>query len=163
MAFYLGLQVPEPTLRTNLWRTTANEVTIIFYAPNNLAASVAQVPVAMRFPLTLMPLCLALPAMAQISMPIDPTYYRDTRDRIDSYLFRTYTDPTRLAWLLFDSANEHWGRSPRNWDQSPKSYSMRVASGWGRRIARNTVQLAFESALHEDSRYRRSAGTTYRA
>jgi hypothetical protein len=39
---------------------------------------------------------------------------------------------------------------------------MRVASGWGRRIVRNTMQLAFESALHEDSRYRRSQETGFR-
>ena len=71
-------------------------------------------------------------------------------------MFRTYTDPVRIGWLLLDSANDTVWQNPRQWDRSPESYSCRVASGWGRRIVRNTLQLGFETALHEDSRYRPS-------
>ncbi|MES1261168.1 MAG: hypothetical protein ABUS49_05465 [Acidobacteriota bacterium] len=97
----------------------------------------------------------ALPAAGQLA-PAPPADYPDMRERFNAYLFRTYTDPARFAWLLVDSATDHWSRSPREWDRSAESYSYRVASGWGRRIIRNTAQLGFETVLHEDSRYRRS-------
>jgi len=98
---------------------------------------------------------LAGPGLCQLA-PSDPQYYRSSRERVDSYVFRTYTDPSRLSWLLFDSAVDHWYKAPCEWDQSARSYGYRVASGWGRRIVRNTAQLGFETALQEDSRYRRS-------
>lgn len=103
-----------------------------------------------------------IPAAAQPAFPIvltpDPPtqYYRDNADRLHDYVFRTYTDPARLAWLIFDSSVDHWTRAPHQWDRSAQSFSYRFASGWGRRIVRNTAQLGFESFLHEDSRYRRS-------
>jgi hypothetical protein len=103
-------------------------------------------------------LCLFLlgtPVLAQAILP-EQSYYIDTRDRINSYVFRTYTDPARFSWLLVNSATDHWSRAPHQWDRSAESYSYRVASGVGRRIVSNTAQLAFESVLHEDSRYRRS-------
>src|SRR5437763_742043 len=109
----------------------------------------------MWFYSALLLLFVAIPALAQVALTT-PQYYRDTRERVDSYVFRTYTDPVRAGWLLFDSAVDHWSRSPREWDHSPRSYSYRVASGWGCRIVRNTAQLGFETALHEDSRYRPS-------
>jgi hypothetical protein len=93
--------------------------------------------------------------MAQVN-PAVPDYYRSNGERVGSYVFRTYTDPSRLAWLLIDGAKDTWSRDPHAWDRSPESYSYRVASGWGRRIVRNTAQLGFESILHEDSRYRPS-------
>ena len=98
---------------------------------------------------------LAGPVFSQINVT-DPLYYRDNHERFSSYLNRTYTDPARLGWLLVDSATDTWSKSPHQWDQSAESYSYRVASGWGRRIVRNTLQLGFETALHEDSRYRPS-------
>jgi hypothetical protein len=85
-----------------------------------------------------------------------PEYYQTGHERVNSYVFRTYTDPARLGWLLVDAATDTWSRSPQEWDRSPECYSFRVASGWGRRIVRNTAQLAFEAMLHEDTRYRRS-------
>src|SRR5258708_2572276 len=98
---------------------------------------------------------LAGPAFGQLALT-DPQYYRDDRERFAAYVFRTYTDPARVGWLLLDSATDHWSQDPHQWDRSAESYSYRVASSWGRRIVRNTAQLAFETALHEDSRYRRS-------
>lgn len=95
----------------------------------------------------------AIPVFAQVT-PVAP-YYADNSARIHDYVFRTYTDPTRFAWLLVDSATDHWFRVPHGWDQSAESYTFRVASGWGRRIVRNTAMLGMETALHEDSRYRR--------
>lgn len=83
-------------------------------------------------------------------------YYADAHERAGDYLRRTYTDPARFCWLLIDSATDTWSRSPYEWDRSAESYSYRVASGWGRRIVRNTAQFGLESVLHEDSRYRRS-------
>ena len=100
-------------------------------------------------------LSLAIPVSAQ-TVPAGTPYYRDNRERFNAYLFRTYTDPQRFAWLLVDSATDHWTRAPREWDRSAESYSYRVASGWGRRIVRNSVQTALEAALKEDSRYRLS-------
>jgi hypothetical protein len=111
---------------------------------------------------TVLFLMFAIPAIAQIATE-DPQYYRDNRQRIDAYVFRTYTDPTRLAWLLFDSATAHFSQDPHQWDRSAESYGYRVASGWGRRIVRNTAQLGFETALQEDSRYRRSTETGFRS
>ena len=100
---------------------------------------------------------LALPAMAQFSAPVVAEgYYKDSSERLQTYVFRTYTDPAKLAWLLIDSGMDHCTRAPRQWDKSAQSYGYRVASGWGRRIVRNTAQLGLETALHEDSRYRRS-------
>jgi hypothetical protein len=99
---------------------------------------------------------LGIPVFAQLTLA-DPQYYRDNRERIHDYVFRTYTDPSRLAWLLIDSATDHWSQSPRGWDRSAESYGFRVASGWGRRMVRNTAMLGLETALHEDSRYRRSS------
>ena len=85
-----------------------------------------------------------------------PEYYQTGHERVQSYIFRTYTDPARLGWLFVDAATDTWSRSPQEWDRSPECYSFRVASGWGRRIVRNTAQLAFEAMLHEDTRYRPS-------
>ncbi|MEO8126341.1 MAG: hypothetical protein ABJF23_17180 [Bryobacteraceae bacterium] len=96
---------------------------------------------------------LAVPGLCQLTVT-DPQFYRNNRERVDSYVFRTYTDPSRLSWLLFDSAVDHWYKSPCEWDRSAQSYGYRVASGWGRRIVRNTAQLGFETAFQEDSRYR---------
>jgi hypothetical protein len=103
---------------------------------------------------------IAIPALAQLA-PIPPLapqteYYRDLQDRVHSYIFRTYTDPSRLSWLLVDCATDQWTRAPHQWDNSAESYSYRVASAMGRRIVSNTVQLGFETALREDSRYRKS-------
>jgi len=103
---------------------------------------------------------LGIPLIAQqlaaVTDPPAPQYYRNFSERLQNYTFRTYTDPSSAAWLFVDSAVDHWGRAPRQWDQSPQSYSYRVASGWGRRIVRNSAQLGFETVLQEDSRYRRS-------
>jgi hypothetical protein len=93
---------------------------------------------------------------------VDPLYYLDTRQRFDAYVFRTYTDPSKLAWLLIDSAQDTWTKAPRQWDRSPESYSYRVASGWGRRMVNNTAQFGFETILHEDSRYRLSGERAFR-
>src|SRR4051812_20008639 len=98
---------------------------------------------------------VAIPGLAQVGLNTGE-YYRDGRERVDAYVFRTYTDPVRAGWLLADSAVDHWSRYPHQWDYSAQSYSYRVASRWGCRIIRNTAQLGFESALHEDSRYRPS-------
>jgi hypothetical protein len=106
-------------------------------------------------------LCFTVPLLAQV-VPADPDYYPSDRERFDGYIHRTYTDPARLAWLLVDSATATWCKDPHQWDRSPESYSYRVASGWGRRIARNTAQYGFESLLHEDSRYRPSLDTGLR-
>ena len=101
-------------------------------------------------------LCLSAPACAQMVVPGEPAGYADMHARVRDYVFRTYTDPARLGWLLIDSAKDTWWKEPRQWDQSPERYSCRVASAWGRRIVRNTLQLGVEAALHEDSRYRPS-------
>ena len=100
-------------------------------------------------------LCLTAPACAQAVLP-ETHYYADVHERVHDYVFRTYTDPARIGWLLVDSAKDTAWRDPHQWDRSPESYYCRVASGWGRRITRNTLQLGFETALHEDSRYRPS-------
>src|SRR5882724_4017390 len=83
-------------------------------------------------------------AEAAVADPPPSLYYRDSGERFRAYLSRTYTDPSNLAWLLIDSGMDHWNRAPHQWDRSSQSYSMRVASGWGRRIVRNTTQYGFE-------------------
>jgi hypothetical protein len=98
---------------------------------------------------------LSATVLAQVKLA-DPEYYLNTRQRVDAYIFRTYTDPQKFGWLLIESAQATWLKDPHEWDRSPESYSYRVASGWGRRIVSNTAQFAFETALHEDSRYRPS-------
>ena len=105
-------------------------------------------------------LCIAASSEAQVSQPTD--YYRNAGERIHSYVVRTYTDPSRISWLLLDSAVDHWSGAPTQWDRSVQSYSIRVASGMGRRVVSNTAQLAFESVLREDSRYRRSGDTRFK-
>jgi hypothetical protein len=105
-------------------------------------------------------LLIASSAEAQVSQ--SPDYYRNAGERIHSYVVRTYTDPSRISWILVDSAVDHWSGAPTQWDRSAQSYSFRVASGFGRRIVGNTAQLAFESLLHEDSRYRRSGDTRFK-
>lgn len=102
---------------------------------------------------------LAVPLLAQ-GTP-DPNYYR-SRERFNFYLYRTYTDPVRLGWLLLDSAKDTWLKEPREWDCSAQSYSYRVASGLGRRIVRNTALVGFEAILREDSRYRPSLDSGFR-
>jgi len=106
-------------------------------------------------------ICSAAPVIAQTTVQ-DPLYYLDTRDRVNAYVFRTYTDPVRLGWLAFDSAKDTWTKDPHEWDRSPESFSYRFASGWGRRIVRNTAQLGLETALREDSRYRLSGSRVFR-
>jgi hypothetical protein len=95
------------------------------------------------------------PVFAQVSLA-EPHYYLDVQERFQSYVFRTYSDPERLAWLLVDSAKDTWSKDPGHWAQTGEGYSYRFASGWGRRIVRNTAQFGFEAVLHEDSRYRPS-------
>jgi hypothetical protein len=99
--------------------------------------------------------CSTLPAFAQINLT-EPRYYENNQERFQAYIFRTYTDPQRLAWLLVDSAKDTCFKDPGHWDRSGEGYSYRFASGWGRRIVRNTAQFGFEAILHEDSRYRPS-------
>jgi hypothetical protein len=114
----------------------------------------------MRQTLPLSFLFLAAPAFAQLT-PTPPVYYTNLHERYNAYIFRTYTDPQRLAWLLVDSALDHWSGSPEAWDRSPQSYSYRIASGWGRRIVKNTAQFGFEAVLREDSRYRPSGSRNF--
>ena len=104
---------------------------------------------------------LTAPGIAQVKLA-DPDYYLNARQRFDAYVFRTYTDPVKFGWLLVDSAQATWSKDPLEWDRSPKSYSCRVASGWGRRIVSNTAQFGFEAALREDSRYRPSGAREFR-
>jgi hypothetical protein len=87
--------------------------------------------------------------MAQVTVP-DPAYYLNTRQRFDAYIFRTYTDPLKFGWLLIDSAQETWSKSPHEWDRSPESYTCRVASGWGRRVVRTPkrANCRFERFAH---------------
>jgi hypothetical protein len=106
----------------------------------------------MAFHCFLLLLCFTTPLLAQVL----PDPYPDNRERFNAYLYRTYTDPVRFAWLLVDSATDTWSKDPHQWDRSAESYSYRVASGWGRRIVRNTALLGFETILQEDSRYRPS-------
>jgi hypothetical protein len=105
-------------------------------------------------------LLLSAPALAQVGLPAS-AYYNSLHDRYKSYIVRTYTDPQRLAWLLADTAIDHWSCSPDAWDRSAESYSYRVASAWGRRIVANTAQFGFEAMLHEDSRYRPSGSRNF--
>jgi hypothetical protein len=102
-----------------------------------------------------------MPGFAQPAV-VDSQYYSGLDERVHAYVFRTYTDPARISWLLFDSAADHWSGAPHQWDSSARSYSYRVASGLGRRIVSNTAQLGFETLLHEDSRYRRSGERKFR-
>jgi len=106
-------------------------------------------------------LCVTALVFAQANAP-DPSYYVNNRQRFDAYIFRTYTDPAKLGWLLVDSAQETWLSDPYPWDRSPGSYYCRVASGWGRRIVSNTAQFGFEAVLREDSRYRPSSARGFR-
>jgi hypothetical protein len=99
---------------------------------------------------------LLICSTASLAAQVNSYSYQDFPERFNAYLFRTYTDPVRLGWLLVDSAMDTWSKDPHQWDRSAESYSYRVASGWGRRIARNTAQLGFETLLHEDSRFRPS-------
>ena len=105
-------------------------------------------------------LLFAAPAVAQVNLT-GPAFYNGLHDRFNGYLFRTYTDPQRLAWLLADSALDHWSGAPEAWDHSAQSYSYRVASAWGRRIVANTAQFGFEAMLREDSRYRPSGSRNF--
>ena len=97
---------------------------------------------------------LLLPGLMPAQVVTDPLYYPNLHARFNAYIFRTYTDPQRMAWLLVDSARDHWSQAPLEWDRSAQSYGYRVASGWGRRIVRNTAQFGFEALLNEDTRYR---------
>lgn len=105
--------------------------------------------------------CLTAPACAQTLLTPSP-YYADFHERWSHYVFRTYTDPQRAAWLLIDSAKDTVWKDPNQWDRSPESFSYRVASAVGRRIVCNTLQLTFETTLREDSRYRVSSETGVR-
>jgi hypothetical protein len=100
-------------------------------------------------------LCLTAPVCAQV-VPAEPAYYANLHERVHDYVFRTYTDPVRIGWLLLDSAKDTWSKDPSGWGQNSDGYFYRVASGLGRRIVRNTLQLGFESVLQEDSRFRPS-------
>lgn len=115
-----------------------------------------------KIPVPLLLLAAATVHAQTFEKPADPVYYPSLRARLNAYVFRTYTDPQRLAWLLVDSAEDHWTHSPDLWDDSAKSYGYRVASGWGRRIVRNTTQFGFEAILGEDTRYRPCRCTEFR-
>lgn len=91
-------------------------------------------------------------ALAQQSTPDKFT----ASERWANYLHRTYA-PERLAYLAADSAMDHAMREPACWDYTAESYGMRVARAMGRRMIRNTAELAGGLLTGEDLRYRRSS------
>jgi len=77
-------------------------------------------------------------------------------ERWANYLHRTYA-PERLAYLAADSAMDHAMREPACWDYTAESYGMRFARSMGRRMIRNTTELAGGLLTGEDLRYRPSS------
>jgi hypothetical protein len=85
--------------------------------------------------------------------PTAPAYYRINGERVHAYIFRSYTDPIRLGWLLVDGAKDTWCRDPHEWDRSPESIlfeSLRDGDGGLSETQRNSV---LETVLQEDTRY----------
>ena len=78
------------------------------------------------------------------------------RDRLNSYVERTFLDKTRLVFLFVDTAEDHLQRQPRGWDLGSTGWATRLGSNYGKRLIRNTIELGAGTLLSEDPRYRPS-------
>lgn len=81
------------------------------------------------------------------------------RDRLNSYVQRTFTSKARLAFLIVDTTEDHLLREPRGWELGGCGLATRLGSNYGKRLIRNTLELATGTLLSEDSRYRPSTAT----
>jgi len=79
-----------------------------------------------------------------------------SRDRLNSYIERTFTSKTRLLFLLIDTSQGHLQHDPKGWDQGSTGWATRLGSNYGRRLIRNTIELGASEVLREDMRYRPS-------
>jgi hypothetical protein len=86
----------------------------------------------------------------------------DWEQRWHHYLYRTYSWQ-RLSLLSAETSLDHLLRQPREWDRAPDSYGYRLASGLGRRMVRNTIELGAGAALGEDTRFRASGKRAFGA
>ena len=77
-------------------------------------------------------------------------------ERFRYYLHRTYTSRPRLAFLLADTGMGHAMNDPEAWGRQPRSFGVRLASNFGRRVVANSIEFALGAALQEDARYRSS-------
>src|ERR1700730_520896 len=68
-----------------------------------------------------------------------------------NYLDRTFGWQT-LSWLATDTAIDHL-RSRPEWGRGPGGFGCQYASGFGRRLISNSVELGVGLALHEDTRF----------
>jgi hypothetical protein len=68
-----------------------------------------------------------------------------------NYLDRTFGWQT-LTWLATDTAIDHL-RSRPEWGRGPGGFGCQYASGFGRRLISNSVELGVGLALHEDTRF----------
>jgi hypothetical protein len=78
------------------------------------------------------------------------------RERLNSYVERTFTSKSRLVFLFVDTAEDHLQRQPKEWDLGGSGLAARLGSNYGRRLIRNTIELGAGALLSEDSRYRPS-------
>ncbi len=76
-------------------------------------------------------------------------------ERFGYYLQRTYSWQ-RMGLLVIDTSFDHLLREPKYWARGPNDFSCRYAAGFGKRIARNSVELLAGAALHEDARFKPS-------
>jgi hypothetical protein len=79
------------------------------------------------------------------------------RERLDTYVERTFLSKSRLAFLLVDTAEDHLLRQPRGWELGSCGWATRLGSNYGRRLIRNTIELGAGALLSEDTRYVPSA------
>ena len=77
-------------------------------------------------------------------------------DRFRYYLHRTYTSRPRLAFLLADTGMGHALNDPEEWGRQPRSFGVRLASNFGRRVVANSIEFGLGAVLQEDARYRSS-------
>src|SRR5689334_23165045 len=79
----------------------------------------------------------------------------DWNQRWENYVHRTYSWQ-RLSLLAVDTGIDHLMREPREWGCHPHTFAFRYASGVGKRVVRNTIELGVGQALGEDIRFRPS-------
>src|SRR5215208_4867934 len=87
--------------------------------------------------------------------PTQDYVFPTRRERFDRYVSST-VGPFRLMQTTVTAGIDQWNDSPEEWGQGMKGYGKRFASGLGRNAIQQTITYGLDSALEQDTGFRKS-------
>jgi len=87
--------------------------------------------------------------------PTQDYVFPTRRERFDRYVSST-VGPFRLMQTTVTAGIDQWNDSPEEWGQGMKGYGKRFVSGMGRNAIQQTVTYGLDSALGQDTGFRKS-------